>query len=325
MKTVGGRQGLARGFRTLVLLGVVCSSPTVFAQNKGAAQVLFEAGRRAAAEGDYATACKKFEESNRMEPAVGTLLNLGNCEEQQGRWATSWLRYTEALTKLPADDKRYVFAKSKADELEPKIPRLVIELAEDAPSDTSVSRNGELVKQAYGTPLRVDPGKYTIRVEAKGYAPATYDVVLFEGDEERLTVSPGAAVQTRTPSSGGFAPSQQPKSNTRKTLGYAFGGGGIAVGLAGVTFGALAFTKYLTVKENCDKDAQVWRCRNVTGDDAIRSGQTYEMVAYGLGVVSLASMGVGAYFLLSDSPTGRTEVQAGPLGDSLGLQVQHIF
>lgn len=325
MKTVGGRLGWARGLGVLLVLGLVCASPAASAQNKGAAQVLFEAGRRAAAEGDYATACKKFEESNRMDPAVGTLLNLGNCEEQQGRWATSWLRYTEALTKLQPEDKRYVFAKGKADELEPKIPRLVIELAEDAPSDTSVSRNGEPVTQAFGTPLRVDPGKYTIRVEAKGYAPATYDVVLFEGDEERLTVAPGATLAVKTPSRGGPAPVEQPKSSTRKTLGYAFGGGGIAVGLASVTFGALAFTQYLTVKENCDHEAQAWRCRNTTGDDAIQSGQTYELIAYGLGVVSLASMGVGAYLLLSDSAAGRTELHAGPVNDSFGLRVRHVF
>jgi hypothetical protein len=307
------------------LTAALCLCEPASAQNKGAAQVLFEAGRRAASEGDYATACRKFDESNRMEPAVGTLLNLGNCEEQQGRWATSWLRYTEALTKLRPEDKRYVFAKSKADELEPRIPRLVLVLAEDAPTNTTLSRNGEPVVQTTGSPMRLDPGKYTIRVEAPGHRPATYDVVLFEGDEEHLTVAPGEAQVSGPAPVAGMQKDTPPKGNTRRTMGYAFGGAGVAVGLAGLTFGALTFAKYLTVDEHCDHDAQGWKCRDTTGDDAIRTGATYELVAYGLGAVSLASMGVGAYFLLADSASGTTEVQAGPIDGSMGLRLLHTF
>jgi hypothetical protein len=308
-----------------IVVGVMLQAIPAAAQNKGAAQVLFEAGRRAAADGDYVTACQKFEESNRMEPAIGTLLNLGNCEEQQGHWATSWLRYTEALTKLAPEDKRYVFAKGKADALEPKIPRLVILLDESVPPGTTVSRNGSPLTVAFGSPMRLDPGKYTIRVEAPEHRPATYEVVLFEGDEERLSVAPGERIRQEPPPGQRISPVETRKANTRRTLGYAFGGAGAAAGLAAITFGVLTFTEYLTAKDHCDHVSGGWSCRDTTGDNAIGKGQTYELIAYGLGAVGLASMGVGAYFLLSDSPSGTTAVSAGRFGDTLGFNLRHTF
>jgi hypothetical protein len=188
-----------------------------------------------------------------------------------------------------------------------------------------VSRNGEPIEQAFGTPMRLDPGKYTIRVESSGHRPASYDVVLFEGDEERLSVAPGELLVSRTTNGRDDERGAQPKSNSRRTLGYAFGGGGIAVGLASLTFGVLTFNEYLTVDEHCVHSAGSWSCRDVTGDDAIRSGATYELIAYGLGAVSLASMGVGAYFLLTDGPSGKTEVRTAKIGDTFGVRLEHTF
>jgi hypothetical protein len=313
------RRLLGGALAAALLLG---QAPAV-AQNKGAADVLFEAGRRAAADGDYVTACRKFEESNRMEPAAGTLLNLGNCHERQGHWATSWLRYTEALTKLPDGDKRHDFAKRKAAELEPRIPRLIVELAEDAPAGTTVARNGQVLSKTLGSSVRLDPGKYTIRVEAPNHHAATYEVVLFEGDQERLTVSPGDAIEVAraTPQ----APADAGKSSSRRRLGYAFGGAGVAAGLGALTFGALTFKEYLVVKDHCDQVDGGYSCRDRTGDDAFKSGSTYELIAYGLGTVGLISMGIGAYFLLTDTPEGKTELLTGAAGSPLGLSVRHTY
>ncbi|MFO0567610.1 MAG: hypothetical protein U0263_18270 [Polyangiaceae bacterium] len=49
-----------------------------------AAEALFNAGRDAVKAGDYPTACAKFRESNRLDPAPGTVLNLADCEEHLG-------------------------------------------------------------------------------------------------------------------------------------------------------------------------------------------------------------------------------------------------
>jgi hypothetical protein len=72
-------------------VGLAVSSPA-WAQSgdRAGAEALFEAGREALDKGDYEVACQRFEESNRLESAAGTILNLANCREQLGQLASAW-------------------------------------------------------------------------------------------------------------------------------------------------------------------------------------------------------------------------------------------
>src|SRR5262245_37563455 len=49
-----------------------------------AAEALFREGRQLMDSGAIAQACVKFEESLRLDPALGTMLNLAVCEERAG-------------------------------------------------------------------------------------------------------------------------------------------------------------------------------------------------------------------------------------------------
>src|SRR5688572_29187335 len=86
-------------------------------RDRAAAEALFRAGREAAGRGDYATACQRFEESNRLEPTAGTVMNLANCREQLGQIASAWQRYREAIEKLPAEDERVGIARERSAEI----------------------------------------------------------------------------------------------------------------------------------------------------------------------------------------------------------------
>lgn len=48
------------------------------------------AARGLVQKGDWAAACPKFEESERLDPGIGTLYHLADCYEHVGRLATAW-------------------------------------------------------------------------------------------------------------------------------------------------------------------------------------------------------------------------------------------
>ena len=115
--------------RTLKALGaltcIVCWGSPCQAQDSAAAEALFRSAREAAETGDWVTACDRFEESKRLEPAPGTVLNLARCREQLGQIASAWKSYMEASQRLPEADSRQEFARRKARELKPLIPEII--------------------------------------------------------------------------------------------------------------------------------------------------------------------------------------------------------
>ena len=61
------------------------------ADTRAAAAVLFEDGRKLKDEGKLAEACPKLEESQRLDPGIGTLYHLADCYERSGRTASAWV------------------------------------------------------------------------------------------------------------------------------------------------------------------------------------------------------------------------------------------
>ena len=66
------------------------------AEDKAAAQVLFDEGRTLMDAERYGEACPKFAESLRLDAALGTQLNLARCYQLVGKTASAWILYLEA-------------------------------------------------------------------------------------------------------------------------------------------------------------------------------------------------------------------------------------
>src|SRR5512138_2397422 len=109
----------------LALAAALPARADTTAEQRAAAQALFDDARRLMADKKYAEACPKLEESQRLDPGIGTLLNLAECQSLTGRTASAWANFLEAAyqAKAAGQAKRENTARSRAAALEPKLSR----------------------------------------------------------------------------------------------------------------------------------------------------------------------------------------------------------
>ena len=142
------------------------------AHDAAAAEAAFSEARTLIRQGKFAEACPKLEASFALDPAVGTLLNLGDCFERTGRTASAWVRYREAAAMAVQQNQREreAIARDRVAALEPRLCRLIVR-AEGGPG-LEVFRDGvPIARAALGLPVPVDPGTHVIEAKAPGATP----------------------------------------------------------------------------------------------------------------------------------------------------------
>lgn len=158
------------------------------------AESLYRQARDLMAEGKYDEACLKLAESQRLDPATGTLLNLAACHEHQGKLATAWLEYSDAQVAARRDGRqdRVEYAHARTQELEPKLSHLTLSLAAAADDPTlEIELDGASVGRAVlGASTPVDPGAHTVRVTANGKKPWTAKVEIAGVAQQQTLVIP---------------------------------------------------------------------------------------------------------------------------------------
>lgn len=295
------------------------------AQSTAAAEALFNEGRSAMESKDYDTACQRFRESNRLDPAVGTLLNLAVCENSRDRVATAWELFRAVAEKLASDDPRRDYVAKQLAQIEPRLPHLVLTLAGGAPADTKAKEgDAEFASAAFGVPLPMDPGKHTFVVDAPGYASRTLDVELDEGKQQNLEIAPGAALPARpteAPASAlaPVAAGEGKKGHDTRLVGFIVGGAGVAGLGVGLSTGIMALGKKSTADADCSNTLKVCTAE---GRDAASSGRTLAVVSTVGWIVGALGVGAGAYFILTSSPkSGQTALATdfGPTGAALRM------
>lgn len=160
-------------------------------QDMQKADKLFKEARTLMGKGDYQPACPRLEESQKLDPAPGTQYQLAVCYENVDRPATAlalFLEVAELAKKAGFTDKEKV-ARDNAAALEPKVPRIVIEVpAKQRVTGLVITRDGATVEESqYDRPILVDPGEATIEATAPGKKPFR-SVVTVKGTGTRVTV-----------------------------------------------------------------------------------------------------------------------------------------
>jgi hypothetical protein len=275
-----------------------------------AAEVLFQEGRKALDAGDYQEASQKFAESQRLDPAAGTLMNLATCEEKLGKLATAWQHWKEAIDSLQPADARTTFARQRVQSLEKRLPHLTVSLAAGGEGARLFRDDVELGTASQGVALPVDPGPHTVTVQAAGHRPESKAFSMTEGEEKK--------VELHAPNDSDSASDAEARAH-RRTLGWALGGAGIVgVGTALVT-GILLNDKKSTVETDCPNKM----CRSSDGVDAADSGPTLLVVNGVAWVIGAAGLGLGAYFVLANAPPSTASAGFVPSFDRNGASLSY--
>src|SRR5229473_1941363 len=130
------------------------------AADPAVAQALFEKGRSLMARGKYPEACEALAESQRREPAGGTLLNLALCHELEGKIASASSEFRDALNQARHDGRadRVKLAAEHLAAAEPKVPHLVLKgQAGGSASSLEWKLDGQPIANP-ASAVAVDPG-----------------------------------------------------------------------------------------------------------------------------------------------------------------------
>lgn len=215
-------------------------------QDVAKADRLFKEARTLMAQGKFDVACPKLEESERLDPAPGTRYQLAVCYEATGRPATALALYLEVadLAKSAGFKDKEKVARDKAAALEPKVPRIVIEVKAARPPGLVVTRDGAPVEQEqYNRPILVDPGDYVIEATAPERKPFKTTVAV-KGEGARVSVP--ISLLPVEDFSRDAVPEPPPPSpfGAQRIAAIAVGAAGVGGVVAGSVFGMNAKSAY---------------------------------------------------------------------------------
>ncbi len=229
--------------RVLVAFTLALHTPGVRAEpmgNKAAAEALFQQGAERFAQGELAAACAKFEASQKLEPALGTMLRLADCFDRTNKTASAWALFREAAPMAAArgESEREQIASERARDLEHRLSLLELRsTGRKLPAGLIVRLNGAVIPPAsYDTPLPVDPGTVTLELSAPRHRTTTSSLSValgpsrqvFELAELERLAEPKPKPQAETPR----AQAHGDPGATHRTLGIASASAGL-LGLAG--------------------------------------------------------------------------------------------
>lgn len=247
--------------RTIAALALSCFVVgTAHADDKAAAEALFENAKKLERTGDVAGACPLFEASYHADPQLGVLLNLANCHEVLGHTGVAWAEFREGIEMAARKhDPREDFARRRAAALEPRLVRMHVDVV--ATPGLVVHRGDTDVTSLVGQDVVVDPGTYQVEASAPGYRRWTATVELHrEGAVETvqvpalepapLPVAPLAVVLPRAAP----APVHAERSALH-TWALVTGGVGLALAGTGLGVGAYAWSEYQGTRDPAVCDA----------------------------------------------------------------------
>jgi hypothetical protein len=297
------------------------------AQPESIAAALFRQARQSMKVDDWKVACPKLEESQRLDPSPGTLLNLAICEERRGRLATAWTRYQELVDTTSIDDPRAALARRAVATLDHQLSRVRIVVGRMASGSIVNLDSTQLRRPSLGTYLPIDPGEHVITVMTpegvrrdRHFTIQAGETVVFDLAPISQQPAPRAQVAANNPGEpvaqrGSVVGPRTPHAtfgNRRlRTASFAAASVGIIGFVAAGTFALLAVHEKRIVDEHCPAQ----RC-DADGVRAVDAGNRLLRLGDAGLVVGVAGAAAAAV-LYWQSAIGTVRLGAGPAGAAL--------
>jgi hypothetical protein len=339
--------------RPLVLaaaLALIPAAASAQTDPSAVAVALFQQGRDLVKAGRYAEACPKLAESHRLEPKLGTLLNLAVCNEKLGKTATAWAEYASAAAMArregPAEREREAFAREQAAALEKKLSHLTLQASGPLAGVHLTLDDQPLADAVLGTPLPIDPGKHRVSASAPGKkawsmdvavtpekaeyvvsVPVLEDVTMGDpqrvpqtppvtmGDPQRVPHPPPEPSKPLVPPQAPVVPEPSGASTSTILIATGFGVGGAGV-LVGAVAGAVTLANASTIRQSCNSSNQ---CSS-DQQNALSGANTLANVSNVAFGIAAAGVVVGVVGLVlrppgqpGQPPAAKTGIQLTPL------------
>jgi len=296
------------------------------------AQSLFEEARAQMSQGDFGTACDKLAESQKLDPALGTLLNLALCNEQRGRTQDAWQQYTHAAARarVVGDPERERIANEGAARLLPSLRRLEVTVTgvvpagawlriDDVPIDLQLLEGGIPIEFGSHELAWGAPGKrvFTERFQVSpGEGAQTFVVPALVDESELTSTVTIQAAPTPTP-----IPTPIPTRVRWPLVITAYGLSAVGASTA-VVYGVKASQAWDERNRICEE-----RC-TLAAKQAGDRADSYAWVANGAGVLALAGAALGTFWLLSGGTSNASThaaLSAAPVPGGGYAQVRLTF
>ena len=272
------------------------------------ADKLFSEGKALMAEGKVRLACQKYEASFDADPALGALLNLADCLERDGRLASAYGRWGDAMAlAMRKADPRSTFAQERRDVLKPKLSFVTLKVDGALPPELFVFKGDtKLSAGAFGTPLPTDPGETVVQV-VRGQDEVLWETKVVLGQaEEQTVVVPLEQIVKQNPSvmkkrqsvegGGGGGVGEAPEGfwSTQRIAGFIVGGAAILGAGAGFALGGIALDKSADLDAECTTTEPRFctETGNAIRDDAAGYATASTWTLIGSGIVAAVGITV---------------------------------
>jgi hypothetical protein len=305
----------------MTIAAPVIAAPTPAAVAEG--KRLFEEGRTLAKQGDFVAACDRFTRSLELDPqALGTELNLADCNERQGHLRKAWQMFTTAATEAgEAKDDRAGYARDRATALESKLTAIVIKVASPQLAGLAITVGGLQVHVAAEIRDRIEPGSIEVVATAPGRAPYATSGKAVAGGTLSIEIP---ALEMRT--SGTPVPvGVEIRRRSRVYMAGGLAGVALAAAVTSVAFVSIGRNVYNTTADgpHCTKPASGGVDCDDIGTVSLRHGQHLADIGTGFAIGSGAVLAVAAIVYFT-APRDRVAITP-MVGGSTGVAVVGRF